>query len=261
MECDLHFDAPRGRLTFALPCPEAVSVCQALCCRLPWDILLTLEEAASGQYESERVCTLTRRGCAEQVPTCIHWRQRLKRREDGACCYLDPDNRCRIYEYRPHACQEFDCRNGWRVQGVFRKGKRAGDSDPDGRKKRFLEGLRDELIFVWHPLLKLHGLRYLPERKQVIFVLEMAGQCGPFKTQDEFDNPKLDSDAWRAVIELFASKDPLGEVRRRTRDGLELDLSDDEFAEVLWLLHKHHIVMDSRHFSGAMREMEMPEGG
>lgn len=34
----------------------------------------------------------------------------LKRKPDGSCIYLQPDNKCGIYERRPLICREFDCR-------------------------------------------------------------------------------------------------------------------------------------------------------
>jgi len=92
-------------VTFAQSCPEALPVCLALCCRLLWDILLTPGEAASGQYEHDRICALTRLGCAETVPECVHRICRLKRSADGACIYLGADNLCSIYERRLTTCR------------------------------------------------------------------------------------------------------------------------------------------------------------
>ena len=39
----------------------------------------------------------------------------LKHREDGACIHLIDDNRCGIYDMRPRACREFDCRGDERI--------------------------------------------------------------------------------------------------------------------------------------------------
>ncbi|MBM4430627.1 MAG: YkgJ family cysteine cluster protein [Chloroflexi bacterium] len=258
MDADLHFDPQRAKLTFVLSCPEAVPVCQAMCCRLPWDITLTPEEVASGQYEYERICALTRRGCVQTVPGCIHRIYCLKRGADGACIYLGADNLCSIYERRLRICRAFDCRSGWRVDAAFRK---APLGPAKSRKVRFLEALRDDPIFVPHPLLKLHGVRPLPERQQVIFVLEMAGGCGPYRSQEDWGHPWLDANAWRALIALFASKDPLGQVKRRARESLGLDLTDEEFGELLWLLNKQHILVDSRHFAGSLRDLGVPHSG
>jgi uncharacterized protein len=39
----------------------------------------------------------------------------LKERADGACDFLDPAGRCRIYAARPKQCRDFP--HGWRVEG------------------------------------------------------------------------------------------------------------------------------------------------
>jgi hypothetical protein len=253
LDADWRFDPLRAKLTFARSCPEFVTVCQAMCCRMPWDITLTPEEAASGQHEHERICALTRGGCAESAPSCVHRMFHIKRRADGACVYLGVDNLCSIYDRRLEICRSFDCRSGWRVDAAFRKPPEWVVAQ--SRKARFLGALRDGLIFVPHPLLKLHGVRALPELRQVVFVLEMAGGCGPYRSQDDWGHHWLDGRSWRALIDLFASKDPLGEVKRRARESLGLDLTDEEFGELLWLLNKQHILVDSRHFAGSMRDL------
>jgi hypothetical protein len=185
-------------------------------------------------------------------------RYRLKRRDDGACVYLGADNLCSIYGQRPRMCQEFHCRTGWRLRRVFPRARQAEDSSPDGQKKLFLEELGDELIFVLHPLLKLLDVQCFPEKQQVVFALQLAGRCGPFTAVDDFQNPKLDSDSFRGVIDLFATKDPLGEVKRRARQRLELELTQAEFGELLWLLQKHRIIVDSREYSGTMASRGPP---
>jgi len=224
-----------------------------MCCRLPWDITLTPEEAESGQYDFERICALTRNGCAEPVPGCIHRIYLLKRGADGACTYLGSNNLCTIYDRRLKICRRFDCRSGWRVDGAFRKPPEV--ALVRSRRERFLQVLKADLIFVHHPLLKLRGVVALKDRRQVIFVLEMAGGCGPYRSQEDWHHPWLDGHSWRALIELFASKETLGEVRRRARENLALDLTSGEFAELVWLLSKQHILVDSRHFAGSMRDL------
>ena len=37
--------------------------------------------------------------------------------DDGACCFLDSDNRCRIYPVRPRQCRDFP--TTWRVPDEF----------------------------------------------------------------------------------------------------------------------------------------------
>jgi hypothetical protein len=89
----------------------------------------------------------------------------------------------------------------------------------------------------------------------------MAGGCGPYRSRADWHRPWLDAGAWRALIDLFASKEPLGQVKRRARESLGLELTDEEFGELLWLLRSQHILVDSRHFAGSLRDLGVPYGG
>ena len=44
----------------------------------------------------------------------------LRSRPDGACIHLTKDNRCGIYEHRPRACRDFDCRQDERISPADR---------------------------------------------------------------------------------------------------------------------------------------------
>jgi len=75
--------------------PERLKICKAYCCHLGFQ--LTDEEAAGGLIEWE-----------PDFP--FHIKQVGP---DNRCVHLDPETlRCRIYENRPRACRDFDCRGG-----------------------------------------------------------------------------------------------------------------------------------------------------
>lgn len=253
----LTFDPVQRKLAFRGTCLSVLSLCQAMCCRL-WDITLSPSEHASGLYGADRVCVLTRKGCEEEAQTCINRRYRLKRREDGACIYLDHTNQCSIYEHRPQVCKDFVCEGGWRLTSVYPTDKEGKGADPAVEKQQFLERLSDDLVFVLHPLLKTHAVFYLKGKGQIVFVKEMVGQCGAFRVKDDWHNPKLDNDSWRELIDLFGRKDTLGSIRRRFCRPLAADLEKDEFYEIVWLLNKHNIIADSRHFAGSVRKLGIP---
>ena len=62
--------------------------------------MLSSEEFESGKY----IYTLLKTEFSDQPVIAI------PRTEDG-CIYLK-NNKCSIYETRPHACRQFDCRKG-----------------------------------------------------------------------------------------------------------------------------------------------------
>jgi len=47
-------------------------------------------------------------------------------RHNDACVHLGDDNRCQIYEHRPRACREFDCREDDRFKYTDAKGEWIG---------------------------------------------------------------------------------------------------------------------------------------
>ncbi|CAB4124380.1 Putative zinc- or iron-chelating domain containing protein [uncultured Caudovirales phage] len=77
-----------------VPCGDCVKCCSGLS---PY---LTEAEFASGKY----MYTFYRVGDADKPVIAI------PRAKDGACMYL-VNSRCSIYEDRPYACRQFDCRN------------------------------------------------------------------------------------------------------------------------------------------------------
>lgn len=81
----------------AIDCVSRVSLCKAACCRLHF--ALSKEDVEEG---------------------IVRWNLGhpyfVARAPDGCCTHLDPGTRCcRVYEHRPIACREYDCREDERV--------------------------------------------------------------------------------------------------------------------------------------------------
>lgn len=247
----IEFNGKQRKVIFHGDCQEMRNVCQAMCCR-EWEVGISAEEFASGRYEAEVLCALTDKTCLEVSRSCINRRYRLSKREDRSCVYLE-ESHCRIYEERPRTCRDFLCQGGWRLASVFPvTSASSGQKPPLLSKEIFMEHVTEDMTFVLHPLLKLHTVFYLKPRQEIIFVKEMVGACGKFNTRDSFDFPQLDDSRIMALIELFGRKEPLEKIYRSYCEQDTAILTLKEFYEILWLLNKHNILLDSRNFKGML---------
>jgi hypothetical protein len=250
----VEIDGAHRKVVFHGDCFEMHAVCKALCCR-EWEVSISAEEYASRLYEAETVCILTDKACTEALLQCINRRYRLAKREDKSCVHLE-ENRCRIYNERPNTCRKFQCTGGWRLASVFPPDSAPPDQKlPALTKEVFVERLTEDMIFVLHPLLKVHSVFYLKQRNEINFIKEMVGACGKFNTYDSFDFPQLDDALLTEMIDLFGSKEPLGEIYRRYCAQTKSLLTLKEFYEIVWLLNKHNVVLDSRLFKGMLGGM------
>ena len=270
-EAQFEIDGVHRKILFHGECETMRPVCRALCCR-EWDVGISAEEHASGRYEAEVICVLTEKACPTPSLPCVDRRYRLGRRDDRSCVYLEND-RCRIYGERPRVCRDFSCQSGWRLASVFAaegspsEGGLPVGTPPPPTKAEAVARLTEDMTFVPHPLLRLHTVFYLQPRREVVFVKEMVGACGKFTTRGSLDLPQLDDAALMRLIDLFARKEPLGQVYRRfcersggagragggdgAREG-EAALTLPQFFEIVWLLNQHSIVLDSRNFRGML---------
>lgn len=83
------------------------------CCRWPGHVLLTAGDITTmstllGMSEETFIQTHT-------VLTANRVQLSLTEQQDGACCFLTPENTCRVYGARPTQCKEFP--HTWRVKG------------------------------------------------------------------------------------------------------------------------------------------------
>ena len=249
------FDGKHRKLVFHGNCTEMLSVCEAMCCR-DWAVGMSAEEYASGIYDSEIICTLTDKTCRDTLSICTSRRYRLKKKEDGSCIYLK-DNRCSIYAERPKVCRDFVCSVGWKLDSVFSHEGKTLVNNPDiSIKKTFVERLTDDLTFVLHPLIKVHAVFYRKSHRDIIFLKEMVGgRCGKFNTQDHFNYPQLDDAKIMRLIDLFNRKEPLKSIFQTCCSEYPNLVTQKDFFEIIWLLNKHNIVLDSSNFTGMLRGM------
>lgn len=252
----VEIDGTHRKVVFRGDCFEMHAVCKAMCCR-EWEVAISPEEYASGLYQAETVCILTDKACSKPDLQCINRRHRLAKREDNSCVHLE-ENRCRIYDTRPSTCRKFQCTGGWRLASVFPPDGAPPEEKPaSSTKETFIERLTEDMTFVLHPLLKVHSVFYLKQRNEINFIKEMVGACGKFSTYDSFDFPQMDDASLTKMIDLFAGKEPLGEIYRRycTHAQAKSPLTLKEFYEIVWLLNKHNVVLDSRLFKGMLGGM------
>jgi Fe-S-cluster containining protein len=251
MSPEIEFDGRHRRLVMHGACLDLLPRCAAACCR-EWSVGLSLDEHLSGRFASQKTCVLSREPCDKDVPGCANLGYELRKGADGACLHLDADGRCGIYDARPQVCRDFTCRGGWQISQAL---------PPDGTplasgiqldKATFVARLADDSVFVSHPLIRLHAVFYAKARREISFLKRMTGACGMFYTRDSFDQPQMDDGLLLSLIRLFDSKDTLQDVHRRFCDTTGVDLSTDGFHEIVWLLDKHDIVLDSRSFSGML---------
>ncbi len=192
---------------------------------------------------------LTGAECDSAAAACIHWTYQLKKGSDGACIHLDENSRCHIYGNRPQVCRDFTCAAGWRLGSAFPTDEGGKTPDPKPQKEIFIERLKDETVFVPHPLIKLHTVFCSKPREEVVFVKALVGECGTFISRDHFHFPQMDDGLLLVLIDSFSSKDSLNKIHRRFCEQNAVGLTKSEFYEIVWLLDKHHIVVNAANFA------------
>lgn len=251
----IEVDVKNRKLFFRGNCIEVLHSCSAACCRNDWRIDISMEEFQSGLYEAEAICRLTSKTCDKKKDPCREKAFRIRKRDDGACVYLNDRNLCTIYDHRPKVCQEFSCEGGWQFSLVFPVKANDPATTPGSDKEIFLSRLNDDLIFVPHPLLILHSIFFVREKKEIIFFKEIAGRCGKFYSKDVFDRDRLTDESVAALVTLFSNKRTLREVFILFCDQIAFSLTRREFDELIWLLNKHNIILEIGNFSGYLDGM------
>lgn len=250
----IELDGKKRKLLLQGSCLELRPLCAAACCRA-WRVPLSLEEYQSGLYQAEPICVLTDKVCDKPVAVCINRVYQLKRNADGACVHLDEASQCSIYENRPKVCRDFSCQGGWQLVSVFPLGGDDKTAAPKLEKETFVQRLTDDMVFVTHPLIKLHAVFCLPAKGEIVFVKEMVGACGKFNTRDAFPYPQLNDESALALINFFNRKDTLKEIRQRFCAQHAVNLTPGEFYDIVWLLNKHNLILDARNFRGMLGGM------
>lgn len=251
----IRIEGKKRKLLFQGECLDPDLNCEATCCRLDWAIYLTPEEYQTGLYVAECVCSLTTKPCEKETVSCAYRVYPLKKNDEGACIHLGQDNRCLIYESRPAVCREFTCRGGWRLVSVFPADEQAGQQAVKLDKATFIGRLKDEMVFVSHPLMKLHTVFCNKLKGEITFIKEMVGGCGKFYSREGFSHPHLDDDLLLRLIRLFDRKDTLQEIHERFCREHAVDVSREAFSEIVWILNKHNIILSVIHFKGLLAGM------
>jgi Fe-S-cluster containining protein len=250
----VEIDSRKHAVVFHGTCLEMRPVCQAMCCSI-YNVNITDEEFASGQYDAEAFCKFTEKECRDLAKPCLNRQYQLAKREDKSCVYLQ-DHQCSIYDVRPNVCRDYQCQGGWQLNSVIPMDNGLADpKPPELNRATFTSMLNEDAVFVLHPLIKLHTIFYIKPRSEIIFVKEIVGGCGKFNTRDHFDYPQLGDAQILMLIELFNYKESLRQVYGRFCSQSENLLTLPEFYEIVWLLNKHNIALDSSNFQGMLRGM------
>jgi Fe-S-cluster containining protein len=246
VECD----GKNRKIVFHGSCFDLLPVCEAMCCR-EWDVNLSLAEYESGLYQIEEICLLTAGECTKEKNHCIDRIYRLKKKEDGSCLFLDDNNKCGIYENRPGVCRKFSCRRGWHLSPLA-PADSVKESNAILGKEKFIERMRDDLVFIVQPLLRMASLIYLEERGEILFIKERVGKCKKIYTKDKYRNPKLKEEHLLCLLDLFRGKETLQDTYDHFCRQHQVSLEKTEFYEIVWLLNNHGMVLDSRNFYGML---------
>jgi hypothetical protein len=250
MDC-MEFNGKKRRLIYHGDCLDVLTVCEAACCR-EWAVNISDEEFETGLYEVEQFCIFSKKECTNQTIVCANRKFRVKKDSQGVCIYLSEDNKCLIYEKRPQICRDFTCKAGWRLEAIFVEKAQTKSYSPQLEKKDILAQLTEDMVFVVHLLVKVRTIFYVKVKEQITIILEVAGRCFTSKIQDSFHCPQLNDELLMNLVRVFDRKDCLKDLRQYFCDHYKVNLTKDEFYEVLWLLNKHGIVTDVRNFRGMM---------
>jgi Fe-S-cluster containining protein len=156
-----------------------------------------------------------------------HGNLRLAKKEDGSCVYL-VDDKCSIYEERPHTCRTYDCRvpnllYGWR--DAF---------DP----------VMDEAISQWAPL-----RTPLPEDADMVTAMRMAVHDGGTPDTWEEAYPKIMR--WEQYMERAR------ELRDRGRMLDRIITVNGREGRVIGVKLNGNLVVDLRASGGSIGELRL----
>jgi Fe-S-cluster containining protein len=246
----IEFDDKQSKFVFHGDCIEMHPLCQAMCCS-QFSIEITAEEYASGQYNAEIVCLWTYKACQAAFQSCPSQRYQLIKQRDKSCIY-QKDKHCSIYNRRPRICRDFVCSGAYLIWSRPEQSGLPDQKRPTLNREIFLERLNEDMVFLQQPLIKVHTIFIIKPKREIIFVKEMVGSCGKFTTRDNFDYPQLDDDKILMLLDLFNRKQPLYQIYRYFCTQSSIILTKSEFNEIIWLLNKHNIILNSRNFQGML---------
>jgi Fe-S-cluster containining protein len=246
--CKMELVGRQRKLVFRGACLDLLSVCEATCCR-NWDVTLTPEEIASGLFRLEEICRLTRAACTKEAPSCGHRKVRLPVQADGACTYLLEDGKCSIYETRPRACRDFRCDSGWYLSSV-------ASTEGGTTKERFLAQPPEEAVFILHPLVRLCSIFRVEQDDEVVFVCQLVGGCELFCTRESGMSQQVRAQDLLSLVAMFTG-DTLRSIHLRVCAELQVEMEKTRFYDLVWVLLRHHLILDSRILEGLLAGLNM----
>lgn len=226
----LKFDPLKGKLYFGGGnCEEVRDECGAVCCRF-YGVDLYEEERKNGLYEYNFICSLSNEGCTSPGKLCMNRRYVLAKKEDGSCVYLDPNNRCGIYERRPRACRDFQCDLGWAL---------AGAAQSDDYQKLVFNSLKDafkkEMKLDCNPATRIKTIFYSAARKEAVFVVKHSGRCGYMTLNHAFSHPGVCDETFLFIYGSFNGQRTLGEIRSSVLSRFPA-VTEDAFMDIVTIL-------------------------
>ncbi|MBD3379958.1 MAG: hypothetical protein GF408_05790 [Candidatus Omnitrophica bacterium] len=234
MQSDLNdiLDCKNRKLDINGNCLEMLDTCRAMCCGM-FNIDITPGERISGKYEYEAFCLISGRVCEDESSACPNRKYRLKKRSDGYCVHLDEDSRkCSIYEDRPQACRDFNCKGGWKIGFDF--------SEADRKLEMKLEELSDDMVFMLNPLIGVKGVFYSEARQEVSYQFRPVRGCFDTIEKEKIREAGLNSKVLADIIGSFDGNRTLGEVFGALSDT---QVSREAVDRVVWSLLKCSIIV------------------
>lgn len=193
-------------------CLELVKHCRAMCCRMG-GTMLTPDEIASGEYETEAFCLKKKELCDKDIE-CYH-RIIQCRTQSLVCIYLGEDDRCGIYERRPEVCAGFSC----------------GFGGPDRRKKtiygeRDMMRLSAGMSFSLNPSVRLKAVIAEPGRDRIFLLYRDRELCADSMASIPPPWPGATDEQIVDVFLMFGGGKRLGEAEEQAKARLA-SVTDD----------------------------------
>ena len=229
-----------GLLFFRGTCQEEIENCQAMCCRIKWDVGLTSEECATGTYRYEAICTIDGNKCIGKLPQCINRRHRLANSATECCIYISEDNTCAIYDRRPQVCRDFSCKNGWMLNSVK---SLSSELDlklrPAPQQKAYLPSLHSEAVLTRNPLVGLKAVFFSPGTGELILVQKPLTKCSVSSSRIILHCRIWSDKSIKAFVDLFDGKLNLETLIAAFGLQESTDFSAEDINEMVQALIRH----------------------
>ncbi len=241
---ELRLDAKNKKLFFGSGnCDEVRHLCEAICCRT-YDVNISEEEYRSGRYKARPTCRLTGRDCESKDSNCINREFWMYRKADRSCVYLTGDNKCSIYEWRPEACREFHCVDGWVIShACLSTNKESVKARKDILDEHILKIMKDDMKFSPNPLVRPKALFYSKDKKEIHFAIDIANKCGLSTSRREAVTSALDGNMLLELFGLFDGNRDLGSVRKEFNDRFGQVLSREDLYRIVWLFNTEKLIV------------------